>query len=133
MKEKLRVIQLIHLALCAGAILAYIMLGGMDALTNFKLPTIDSPSILYVLVPFAAYILSNFLFRHQLKKLDRSLDIEENFTAYQTASIVRWAILEGTAFYLLTAQKDLIIFGIPILLYLILIRPTLDKMKMDLS
>ncbi len=39
---------------------------------------------------------------------------------YQTAAIVRWAILEGAAFIILILKEDFILFGILIVLYLIL-------------
>ncbi|MEP0265671.1 MFS transporter [Dokdonia sp.] len=133
MKEKLKVIKIIHLALCSGVILAYIFLGNVSDITNFDITNIDSSDIVYLLIPFLAYFLSNFLFKSQLKNIDTTLDIEENFQFYQTASLTRWAILEGAAFAILFMKRDFMILGVLIILYLIFLRPTLDRIKTDLA
>ena len=95
MQEKLKTLKIIHLAICAGTILAYIVLGQITSLDALKLPTIDNDSIVYLLIPFAAFSVSNLLFKMQLKKVNPKASVEENLPVYQTASIIRWAILEG--------------------------------------
>ena len=132
MEEKLKVIKIIHLALCAGLVMAYILVGNVTSI-NFNMPPLSQSNIIYVLIPVIAYVFSNFMFKTQLKNADRKLKPEDNMALYQTASIIRWAILEGAAFIILFLNKDFILFGILIIIYLALIHPTEDRIKSDLK
>ena len=133
MKEKLKTIKIIHLAICAGVIFVYYMLGDINSFQDIKIPNIDASSVAYVFIPVIAFILSNFLFKSQLKNIDPKLTFEDKFGTYQTASLMRWAVLEGAAFIILFYNKDFLIFGIPIISYLIFLRPTEDGIKRDLD
>ena len=132
MEEKLKTIKIIHLALCAGLVMAYIFIGDLTSI-NFNLPPLSQSNIIFVLIPVVAYILSNFMFKTQLKNADRKLKPEDNMAVYQTASLIRWAILEGAAFLILVLNKDFILFGVLIVLYLALIHPTAHRIHSDLS
>lgn len=132
MNEKIKTIKIIHLAICVGTIFAYIFVGNIS-METLKIPTIDASSMIYLLVPIAAVAMSNFLFKSQLKQVDTNLKLENNFAIYQSASIVRWAILEGAAFVILFIIPDFIIFGILVILYLISLRPTGERIKRDLQ
>ncbi len=130
MKEKIKVLRIIHLAICGGAILFYILSGAM---INMEFPSLDSPSLPYLIIPFAALALSTILFKSQLKQANKSLNLEENMGVYQTASIIRYAILEGAAILILILAPDLLIFGILIILYLAILRPSEERIKRDLK
>lgn len=132
MTEKIKTLQIIHLAICAGTILAYFFVGEIS-LETLKIPTIDSSSIVYALIPVFAFVLSTFLFKSQLKQIDPKLKLEDKLPIYQVASIMRWAVLEGAAFILLFFKPDFILFGILIIIYLIFLRPTEDRITNDLS
>lgn len=132
MKEKLKTIKIIHLALCAGLVMAYILVGNVTSI-NFNMPPLNQSNIIFVLIPVVAYLLSNFMFKTQLKNIDRTLKPEDNMAAYQTASLIRWAILEGAAFIILVLNKDFVLFGVLIVLYLALIHPTAHRIQSDLS
>lgn len=132
MNEKIRILKVIHLAICAGTIIVYFILG-QNSITNLKIPTIDSTSIVYLAIPILAFGLSNFLFKLRLKQIDPKLKPEEKLPLYQAASITRWAILEGSAFVILFLKPDFIAFGILIILYLIFLRPTEEKINNDLN
>ena len=132
MEEKLKVTKMIHIALCSGLVMAYIFIGDVTSI-SFNMPALSQSNIIYVLIPIIAYIFSNFMFKTQLKAADKTLKPEANMAVYQTASIVRWAILEGAAFLILLLNKDFVLFGILIILYLALIHPTEDRVKTDLT
>lgn len=132
MSEKIKVLQIIHLAICAGTIVAYYILGEIS-LEKLRIPVIDSTSVVYVLIPVFAFVLSSFLFKSQLKQINPKLKLEEKFPIYQAASIMRWAVLEGAAFLILFLKPDYILFGILILIYLIFLRPTAERIDNDLS
>jgi hypothetical protein len=131
MTEKLKTLKLIHLAICAGIILAYIFAGQftMEQIKNYK---IDSGDFVYIAIPFVAFFLSNFLFKTQLKQVDPKLTLEEKLLLYQTASLMRWAVLEGAAFVILFMKPDLLIFGIILIAYLAFLRPSENKIISDL-
>lgn len=132
MNEKIKTLQIIHLAICAGTILAYFFVGEIT-IEKLKIPAVSTISIIYALIPVLAYVISSFLFKSQIKQIDPKLKLEEKLPFYQAASIMRWAILEGAAFILLFLEPDFILFGILIIVYLIFLRPTEERINNDLS
>lgn len=133
MSEKLKTLRIIHFAICAGTILAYIIVGNISIDNLKNVPNIDSSSIVYVIIPVVAILIGNFLFKSQLKKIENNQKLEDNFALYQTASIIRWAILEGTAFFILFSKPDFTIFGIILIVYLVSLMPTEERVKNDLK
>lgn len=133
MTEKIKTLQIIHLAVCAGTILVYFFVGELTIEKLKNIPTIDSTSALYVCIPVFAFVLSTFLFKSQLKQIDPKLKLEDKLPIYQAASIMRWAVLEGAAFLILFLKPDFILFGILIIIYLIFLRPTEERINNDLS
>lgn len=132
MTQKIKTLQTIHLAICAGIIVAYFMIGNLS-METLKIKSIDSSEIMFVAIPILAFFLSNFLFKSQLKQANSKLKSEENLPIYQTASIIRWAILEGAAFLILFVSPDFQLFGILIIAYLVFLRPTEDRVNNDLQ
>jgi hypothetical protein len=63
--------------------------------------------------------------------IDKKLKTEEKIPYYQTASIIRLAILEGAAFLILFLKPDFLLFGILIILYIIFLRPTEQQFRRD--
>jgi hypothetical protein len=133
MTEKIKTLQIIHLAICAGTILAYYFVGELSIEKLKNIPTIDSSSIVYVFIPVFAFVLSTFLFKSQLKQIDPKLKTEAKLPIYQTASIMRWAVLEAAALVLLFLKPDFVLFGILIIIYLVFLRPTEERINNDLS
>ena len=132
MTQKIKTLQIIHLAICLGVSLAYVFAG--DIFTKeFKFPNIDASSVVYAVVPTIAIRISNFLFKSQLKKIDSKKKLEENLPLYQSASIIRWAILEAAAIFVLFSNPDFVLFGVILIVYLISLRPTEDRIKTDLE
>ena len=132
MNEKIKVLQIIHLAICAGTVIAYLFIGQLS-IESLKIEFIDSSDLIYFAIPILAFFLSNFLFQSQLKQVDVKLKPEENLPIYQTASIIRWAILEGSALFILFLKQDLLILGILIIVFLLFLRPTEDRVISALS
>lgn len=133
MSEKLKTLRIIHFAICAGTILTYIIVGNISIDNLKNVPNIDSSSIAYAIIPFVAILIGNFLFKSQLKKIESNQKLEDNFAPYQTASLIRWAILEGMAFFILFSKPDFVIFGILLIVYLVSLMPTEERMKNDLK
>ena len=130
MKEKLKVLKILHIALCV--VLAYVVIGDLKSLAFLELPELNTEAIVYICIPIAAIFVGNFLFRSQVDKIDCKKSLEEKIPFYQSAALLRWAILEGAAFIILFIKPDLIILGIFIIAYMIFLHPTEAKIKQDL-
>ncbi|WP_194767222.1 MFS transporter [Tamlana sp. I1] len=131
MNQKLKTIKIIHFAICAGVIAAYVFLGNLTSFENLNFPVLDASSIMYLIIPISAIFLGNFLYASQKKNVDRKLSLEERIPFYQSATIIRLAILEGAAFLILFLKPEFIVFGILIILYMIFLRPTENQFKKD--
>lgn len=131
MSKNIKTLQTIHLAICAGVIMAYLFTGNISQ-EIIKLPTIDSSNIVFLAIPLFTILISNLIFDFQVKRVNKSSNLEEKLAIYQTASIFRWAILEGVAFALLFLKPDFLLLGILLILYLITLRPTEEKIKSTL-
>lgn len=132
MSTKIKTLQIIHLALCAGVILFY-LLSGSASVENLSFSSIDDSSLVFLGLPIIAFALSNFLFKNQLKQADNKRQLEDNIEIYQTASIIRWAVLEGAAFLIVFLKPDFILFGILLIIYLVVLRPSEARMRKDLN
>jgi hypothetical protein len=132
MNEKIKVLQIIHLAICAGTVIVYLFIAQL-LLESLKIETTDSSDLIYFAIPISAFLLSNFLFKSQLKQADPKLKPVDNLPIYQTASIIRWAILEASALLILFLKQDLLLLGILIIVYLVFLRPTEDRIVSELS
>lgn len=78
MTEKIKTLQIIHLGVCAGTIIAYFIIGDIS-LETLNIPSIDSNSILYLIIPVLAFVASSILFKAQLKQIDPKLKLKTNF------------------------------------------------------
>tara|TARA_B110000503_G_scaffold83464_1_gene127386 strand:- start:127 stop:537 length:411 start_codon:yes stop_codon:yes gene_type:complete len=134
MKEQLKTIQLIHLALILGVTFAYYFLSDLSSFNDlFTLPDINSSTIYIAITPMIAFVSGNLVFKNMLSKIDKKVKVEDNFGAYQTASLVRWTILEGTAFLIIMTNTDFILFGVVLIIYLALLRPSESIIQKDLK
>lgn len=131
MEQKIKSLQIIHLAICAALVFAYLLIGKPTA-EIFKV-SIDSDSAIYLVVPVVAIVLGNVLFKSQLKQADPKKPLEENLGIYQSASIIRWALLEGAAFLILFIHPNLMAVGFALIAYLIYLRPTKSRVETDLA
>ncbi|MDO6491147.1 MAG: MFS transporter [Cellulophaga sp.] len=131
MDQKIKTLKIIHLAITFGVVLIYFTLGDITALKSFKVPALDAYSVVFLALPLIAVFASNFVFKNTLKQAKDIKELKDKFGVYQTASIIRWAILEGAAFIILFLKPDFMLFGLLIILYMVFLSPTLDKIKND--
>ena len=95
MKEKFRTFIIIYAVLLSGIVMAAIFTEAFDWETIFHISEEQLP---WLFIPVGAITLSEFLFRKTMKQIDRKkTDENTRLGIYQTASIIRWAILEGAA------------------------------------
>ena len=128
--SQIRTIKIIHASLCIGLTVALFRLGDLNNLKGFELKI---PDLIYYSIPLIGYFFTNFLFIKKIKEINRNIEFKDALVPYQSASIIRWAILEGSAFCLLILKPELLVFNVLILVYLISLRPTVAKIKADLN
>lgn len=132
MTQKIKTLSIIHLTLCLGTILFYVIISKFSA-SVFVIPNIDFTALLFAAIPIAAYFLSTYLFRKQLQDINPKSPFEEQLAIYQSASVIRWSVLEGTAFIIGFISKDYMLFGVFIILYLAYLHPTEARIKSDIN
>lgn len=133
MKDRFKTIKAIHIALCSGVGLAYIFIGDLQTLRFLELPKLNATAIPFLLIPVAAIFIGNLLYRQQLKNSDPALKPEEKVALYQTASLIRWALLEGAAFVILFIKPEFMIIGLLVVVYMLVLRPSEEAMIRDFN
>jgi len=135
----LKTLSIIHLALCSGVfIFGFIMFSKTNS-TEIILD--DSNDIFKYIIPSAAIIaifLSNFLFKSQLNSISENAELKEKLVKYQSASIIKYAVLEGVALFSIVTYTSTnnflyLLIAACLLLYLIFQRPTSSKIISDLD
>ncbi|MEM9078211.1 MAG: MFS transporter [Bacteroidota bacterium] len=131
--EKLNSTKIIHVALCLGVTLIYFVLGDLHTLEFLNVPKIDANAIIYLFIGVSAILVSNMIYKKLLTSVDPKLDLEKRVSTYQTACIVRWAILEGAALLILFLKKEFLVIGLFLILYMAFAKPSLEDMKRDFA
>jgi len=138
-KEKLKVNTIIHLALLVGQLLFAIVAFSITENKGINVKYTGDP-FLFV-VPFMAiscFVLSTFMYKQQLALAVNKETVSDKLMAYQTAMIVRCALLQGSSLfgivtYLISGNLFFLLISAAIILYFITIRPTKDSVATDLN
>src|SRR5690606_3820685 len=69
MNDKLNILKYIHIALATGLCLAYLFLGNLTQPEAWKLPQFEQNTVIYLAIPLVAMVLSNVVFKLQLKNI----------------------------------------------------------------
>lgn len=95
----------------------------------------DNQNLFLYIVPVFAllgYFGSQFVFKNILSKIRTDAKLDEKLNTYQTASIIKYALIEGPAFLAIVAYNSSgnalpLVIGICLILYLAVQRPNLEK------
>lgn len=124
------------------------IIGGLAAVTiffylnqqksEFDFNVKDSKFFISAALTLAAIPFSSFMYSWFKKKITAEMPLSEKFAKYQTASLVRFALLELTAFliiFFLQDSKIYFVFPFFIVVYMIFLKPSKEKMmdEMNLS
>lgn len=137
----LRRLSILYAALLMGQLLflgvAY-FLGQNVEMTENVLKMKDTLQMIAPAMAIGGLLGGGVLYRSFLGKIDKNADITTKLNSYQTASILRYALLEGPSIFasvcfLLTG--DLIFLGLSgiIILAFVFHRPTKDKIALELN
>lgn len=138
-KSFLRTYTLIHLVLTSAVLIFGILM--FLQTKNQELSFNYTGDVMIFIVPFiavAGILAGNYLYGNIIKGLASKTTLMEKLNGFQTASIIKYALLEGPAFLGIVAfmnegnQYFLIISSL-LLGWLIMQRPTRDKVERDLK
>lgn len=134
----LQTLKLIHISLVAGltifSVFAFVQNNGFNA-------DINTDSNLLYMVPVVAllgYFGSQVLFKKMVSKVQVTDSLQTKLIHYQTASIMKYALIEGPAFialfvYYTTGNALPLVIAGCLLAYLFVQRPTKEKVISGLN
>lgn len=136
MNTKLKTLQIIHLALCSGVFLFALVTVFLNRETMFfdANPQTTSPfNPIFPIMGLITISASIFFFRNLIAKIDKSATADTRINMYQSAFIISSALLEGGALFnivgfFMTRNSFFLIFGLANFIFLVLKRPTKDKL-----
>lgn len=128
----LKTINSIFFALLMGQIAVYYFIKGLSfqEITAFNFNEINS---LHAGITIGAMFISYFLFRINLKKINTDEGLRSKLTKYQTAMLIKLAILEFAFFFLLFFAEAQALYLIILLVFFFLQRPSNNKISSDLK
>lgn len=134
LKTFLKTLTTIHMTLCGGLML----LGILVYYNNGKFTAHMNPQDIFIyIVPIAAtagYFLSQLLFQKQVQAISIEAALSAKLGKYQSASLIKYALLEGPGFLALIAyywsgNALYLVIAIALTAYLFVQRPTAAKMR----
>lgn len=141
MNTKLKTLQIIHIALCAGILLfmlVSILLNREHMIFDASLENTAPFNPIFPIFGLLAALISIIIFKKLVLKIDNTLNLDSKIMQYQSAFIVSAALLEGGALLnivgcIITSNAFFLIFAGINLFFLIRNRPTKDKLIRDMQ
>jgi len=134
-----KTLPIIHLALLIGQVLFGVAVYTITAQKSFSFDGSADPFIYVSLaLTLGGFTTGNILFTKQLQKITPESTLSQKIASYQTAFIIRAALLEAPSLFSIVAYMqsgNLFFLAVCclIILYFIFIRPTKDKIASDLN
>lgn len=136
MNTKLKTLQIIHLALCSGVFLFTLVTIFLNRELIFFDANPQTTAPFNPIFPIMGLITisgSIFFYRNLISKIDKSAPADTKINMYQSAFIISAALLEGGALFnivgfFITQNTFFLIFGLANFAFLVLKRPTKDKL-----
>jgi hypothetical protein len=132
----LRTITLIHLALAAGQVLFGVVVLSINDRIIINVRDMHDPMVYLVpLLAVTCFFLSNFLFKKALSSaIKPESTLRQKLMYYQTALIIRLALLEGPSLFgivafFLTGSLFFLLISAFLVCYFSYIRPTKDNIE----
>lgn len=135
----MKTLSIIHLGLISWptivAVIVY--LNTQSASFNFA----DTDNMFLVVVPIFALssvFLGDFIFKQSIKNIPRTSSLKQKLTRFQTASIIKYGLIEAAAFfgvigYYMTNNLAFLMISVILILYFFMLRPTKEKIMRVLN
>jgi hypothetical protein len=138
--EYLKALKVIHIGLTAGVAI-FLIIAVVLQLPGFE-PKLKELEVIFIgittVVVISGIFAGNMIFRKRLEQLIELKNLDEKLTGYQSALIVKLALIEGPAFftvvaYLLTANILFPAIAVLLVFVMVLSAPRKDKLISDLN
>lgn len=135
----LKLISIIHLALLGGQMVFGIVAFAQSTKMYFDIKNNGDPFIFIApLLAIGGIVAGNLIFKQLLIALESKVSLSEKMMGYQTALIIRFALLEGPSLfgivaYMISGNLFFLAITVMLMLYFLSLRPTKDKMENDLN
>lgn len=138
-KDILKILVILHGAFTIAPFIFSLVI--LFLLENYSIFNISDISTIYYIIPFVALAIiyaGTSFFKVQLSNIEIDFSLKQKLSSYQTASIIRYAMVEGSAFLcigiaLVSEQIVFLIITWCILVYMYSLRPTKEKIIKDLK
>ncbi|WP_421810934.1 hypothetical protein [Flagellimonas sp.] len=135
----IKTLSFLHMGIMAGPVILGIFF--YTQVQNPGLDFSDSEDVFLAIIPVIAItgiFLGSFIFRKMIGSIPKDLDLRQKLARFQTASIIKYALLEGPALFAIvifhnTQNLAYLIIASFLIFYLFLQRPTKDKVEHHLD
>ena len=135
----LKPIQIVHLAMCIAPALFLAIVFVLNK-NDFN-AAIFGDDVLYFITPAmaaGAFITGHMLFKKHLSAIDKDMSLSERLTKYQSAFIIRQALIEGATIfnivaYFLLGHSFFAAIALILILLMFAFRPTKFRVSEDLQ
>lgn len=134
----IKTLSIIHLAMLIGPVIFGFLVYSQSHSTFQNLSdTTDTFLIITPIVALSGIFMGNLLFNKLIKSAIKVDGLKPKLAGFQTASLIRFAFIEGPAFlgviaFQLTENLTYLYIAGVLILYLYLLRPTKDKIERGL-
>lgn len=135
----IKTLSIIHLALMMGPVLFGFVTYSQskNSFQGFS----STEDIFFIIIPIVALsgiFMGNLLFNKLVKSAIKADGLKSKLTGFQTASLIRYALIEGPAFlgviaFQITENLTYLYIAAFLILFLYLLRPTKDKIERGLE
>ncbi|KAB7529378.1 hypothetical protein F8C76_16265 [Flagellimonas olearia] len=135
----IKTLSFLHMGIMAGPVILGIFF--YTQVQNSHLDFSDSGDAFLAIIPLIAItgiFLGGFIFNKMIRSIPKDLDLRQKLARFQTASIIKYAFLEGPALFGIvifhnTQNLAYLIIAAFLIFYLFLQRPTRDKVERHLD
>lgn len=135
----IKTLSIIHLALLSGLIIFLIIAYTQNKVWQLNLN--DTSDVFLFIAPILAVggiLVGNFLYNNQINALSNKNSLREKLTGFQTASIMKYALIEGPALLAIVSSMNsgnlfYIIIAIALIVYFYFQKPTKEKIESNLK
>lgn len=133
-----KVLSIIHLGLLMGQVLFALAVYYITPQKGFVLSGNEPFVFVGLALAIGGFIGGNLIFKQTLAKIAPDATLSRKVSAYQTAFIIRAALMEGASLfsvvaYMLGGNLFFLALTAVIVLYFITLRPTKEKIAADLN
>ena len=138
-KNFIQTLTLIHIALVIGVLIFTTVVYNItkDWRLDFNIKA-DVITVLPLVLATGGIFIGAFFYKSRMKALVNKSSLKEKLMGFQTASIVKFAMLEGPILFcivvgMLTHNLVYLLLAVMLILYFISLRPTKVKVEKDLN